>query len=204
MLRFKIGDCTVSVSASFFMLVTFILIISDSEIALISLFSSFLHESGHIIAMCLSGDEIRSLSFSATGIRLDKDMEKAVSYNSEILISLAGVGVNALISLIFYFCYLYTGELLFRNISLVNLLMGLFNLLPTEALDGARALYYSLLKYTSQEKADKTVVCTSVMTVIFLIIVAIILGLYGGTNFSLIIVIIYLMFLLLIVSCNFQ
>lgn len=197
MLRFRIGDCQVCISASFFVLITFVLIISDGEIVIISLLSAFLHELGHITAMRMLGDKIRLLSFSATGIRLDKDREKTVSYGSEIVISLAGVAVNFFLCLSFVLIYIMTQDILFRNISLINLLVGIFNLMPVEALDGARALYYCLLKKISEEKANRIIIIVSIITVIVMMICAVAITLYSRTNLSLIIVIIYLLILLI-------
>ena len=197
MLRFKVGSCRVCISGSFFALITFILLVSESEIVLISLFSSLLHEAGHIFAMRMLGHRIKCLTFTAVGIRLDKNESTAASYTDELAVSLAGVAVNMLLFLLFSAAYSYSGAELARNIAVVNLIVGMFNLLPVEALDGARALYYILLRRFSPERADKVIIYTSLVTVFLLIFSAFFLFNLSGANLSLVIAIAYLMFILL-------
>lgn len=197
MLRFKVGTCRVCISGSFFALITFILLVSESEIVLISLFSSFLHEAGHILAMWMLGYGIKRLTFTAVGIRLDKRENTAASYTDEIIVSIAGVAVNMLLCLLFFLIYGYTGTIFTRNVAVVNLFVGMFNLLPVEALDGARTLYYVLLKRLTPERADRVIIYTSLITVFLMVISAFYLFYLSGANLSLVIAIAYLMFILL-------
>lgn len=197
MLKFRIGNCRVCISGSFFALITFILLVSDSEIVLISLFSSFLHEAGHIFAMWVLGYGIKQLTFTAVGIRLDKDESTTASYTEEIIVSIAGVAVNALLCLLFFSVYVYTGIVFARNIAIVNLLVGIFNLLPVESLDGARTLYYILLKRMTPERADRVILCSSLVTVLLLISSVFFLFRMNGGNLSFVIATVYMMFILI-------
>ncbi|MBR2315285.1 MAG: hypothetical protein IKA56_01445 [Clostridia bacterium] len=149
------------------------------------------------MAMLILGYDIKRLTFTAVGIRLDKRENTAASYTDEIIVSIAGVAVNMLLCLLFFLIYGYTGIILARNIAVVNLLVGMFNLLPVEALDGARALYYVLLKRLTPERADRVIIYTSLITVFLMVISAFYLFYLSGANLSLVIAIAYLMFILL-------
>lgn len=197
MLKFKIGECSVCISGSFFALVTFILLLNDSTIALISLLSALSHEIGHILVMIFLGGRIKSLVFSATGIRLEKSDETSFSYEGEIILSLAGIAVNGVLSVLFAVLYRFYGNTVLRDIALVNMLVGGFNLLPIETLDGERAFHCLLLKNISREMADKISFAVSVATIISLIAVGAVISFYAKTNYSLIIVTLYLIILLI-------
>lgn len=197
MFKFKIGECSVCISGSFFALVTFILLLNDSTIALISLFSALFHESGHILVMIFLGEKIKTLVFSATGISLEKSDTSTFSYDGEIILSLAGIAVNGVLSVAFAVFYKIYGNTVLRDIALVNMLVGGFNMLPIETLDGERTLHYLLLKNISREMADKISFAVSVMTIISLIAVGTVISFYAKTNYSLMIVTLYLIILLI-------
>lgn len=181
---------------SFFALLTLMLLTCDSLLISMSLIVSLLHESGHILAMILCKDKIKTLKITAAGLRIDKINSMNLSYNQEIFIALAGVCMNFILcgvsALIYYTC----GSKSVLGFLCINIIVAIFNLLPIESLDGAKALYFFLLKKISHDKACEFIAVLSIITIILMIVFAGISFYLTKTNFSLLIVIIYLIILL--------
>lgn len=192
MLRFKIKACEVSVSAGFFALITLMLITCDAALVLCSLFCSLFHEFGHIVAMLFFGERLRSISFSAVGIKIDKLSVTALSYSRETAVSLAGIFANCLLALVAFLCYRVLNFKPASDIAVVSLLIGGFNLLPIDSLDGARALYFILMSRIPERQADTVIFTVSVVSVLLLLIFSFFMLRLYGANFSLIAVTVYL------------
>lgn len=101
--------------------------------AALCLLASFLHESGHILALLLLNRRPREVAVRLCGICLIPD-ERPLSYGRQALVLLAGPLSNAVIG----------GALALTRASPVavaaHFMLGGFNLLPVEALDGGQAL----------------------------------------------------------------
>ena len=182
---------------SFFALLTLMLLTCDSVLIFMSLISSFLHESGHILAMILCKDTIKTLKITAAGLRIDKINSVNLSYNQEIFIALSGVGMNFILCFVSALIYFVCGSKTVFNFLCINIIVAIFNLLPIESLDGAKALYFFLLKKSSHEKACEFIAVLSIITTILMIAFAAVSFYFTKTNFSLLIVIIYLIILLI-------
>ena len=181
---------------SFFALLTLMLLTCDSLLVSMSLIASLLHESGHIIAMILCKDKIQTLKITAAGLRIDKINSMNLSYNQEIFIALSGVGMNFILCAVSSAIYFICGNKNVFGFLCINLIVAIFNLLPIESLDGAKALYFFLLKKVSDEKACAFIAVLSIITIILMIVFASVSFYLTKTNFSLLIVIIYLIILL--------
>ena len=196
MLEFTVRDCEISVGTGFFAVITLMLITCETRIVLISLLCSLFHEAGHIAAMLLLGDRLRRISFSAFGISIDKFSVTALGYRGEIAVSLAGIGANCLLSLVSFCCWLALKRRVLCDICIVSLLVGGFNLLPIDSLDGSRALRFALLRRIPEKHADTVIFSLSVVCVALLLSAAVIMLCRRKTNFSLIAATVYLGFLL--------
>lgn len=197
MLKFNVCGCKVCVSGSFFSVICLVLLFSNDRTTIISLFSAFLHESGHIAAMIIMKEKIKKISFTAVGIYLEKSESDNSFYEKEAVISLSGIFVNAVLCFVSFLSYRFTCMQIFKDVLLINLIIGMFNLLPVRFLDGGRAAYYLMMKYFSEEKTEKISMIVSAVIVAFLVLLNIGLFYVEKINFSLIIVTVYLIFLLL-------
>ncbi len=100
----------------------------------LTLLACILHEAGHIAAARLAGVRVRCLTFQAGGISLVSDPPTAYAgFFREMLILSAGCLVNLMLA----FISRLRGDELFY---LVNLSLGMFNLLPFSSFDGGRML----------------------------------------------------------------
>ncbi len=100
------------------------------------LLCSLMHESGHILAMCLFGILPECLTFYAGGIKLS-GVTLRCSAGKRAVILLAGCAVN--LSSAFISIMLGAGG----TFAAVSIALGLFNLLPFRYFDGGR-LYSEL------------------------------------------------------------
>ena len=94
------------------------------------------HELGHLVLLILWGKRITGLNLTPFGIGITTPSTTHLSYGKEISIVLAGPLMNFLLA---------GGLLLLPNgelASAINLVMGLFNLLPILPLDGGQALHF--------------------------------------------------------------
>ena len=101
------------------------------------LLSALCHELGHLAALRLAGTEVELLRLTAFGAEIRADT-RYLPYPKEILCTLAGPAVNLILALLVArLCkdYLFAGA---------NAILGVYNLLPVDGLDGGRALFLLL------------------------------------------------------------
>jgi len=120
-----------------------------------------LHEAGHLLMMALFRVRPSRICLTAAGVRIERPPALALSFAQEIAVAFAGPAVSLGLAGLF--------ALLGRIRSLppdpcgLNLIFGLFNLLPVRQLDGGRALYFLLCGRFSQRAADRVVLASSLL-----------------------------------------
>ncbi len=192
MVKFRIKGCDISLGTGFFAVITLMLITCRTTTVFQSLICSFFHEIGHIAAMMIFGENMKSISFSATGIKIDKFSVTNLDYFQEIIVSLAGIFVNFIISLIAFGCY-FAFDLRFAfDTAVISLMIGGFNLLPIASLDGARALRFFIILHFGERTADKVIAATSGVSIVVLTVLSVSTIIYGSANYSLIFATVYL------------
>ena len=142
---FKVGDLMlcldvfrikICITFSFFFVVG-LLGLTDGfeEIKLFAAFGSCIcHELGHIFAMSIFGSAPETVTLYGGGIKIVPGREHILSRPAETLILLAGCIVNFSLSGIFLLLDIS------KVLCLVNLALGIFNLLPFSYFDGGRLL----------------------------------------------------------------
>ena len=118
-------------------------------------FAALVHECGHLLMMRLFRCRVRSVSLRLFDVNIVSDEPKSV--RQDALIAAAGVMTNGLFALI---CYPLS-----RTMSLSQLMIGGFNLLPMETLDGGRLLSLWLSRRLSAPAVERTL---KVLTLVFL------------------------------------
>ncbi len=197
MLIFEIKNTAVEIRAGFFLIVTFMLLTCDSKTVTVSLFSSLIHESGHLAAMMFFAERAEKIVFSASGMRIDRKNGSFLSFSEEIIISASGVMMNFVICAAAYTVFFLTGFSLAGFIGAVNAVIGAFNLLPFEELDGGNILRFTLCRRLGQEQAEKVMNIVSVSAGIMLLIFFSLTVYLKKANLSLAFVILYLIILLI-------
>lgn len=193
----KIGQCEVSLSFPFFAAVAAALVLDRTGYIGLGLFAALLHESGHLLAMALVHSLPQKIRFSAFRIDIVDQNRTRQSYQKDILILLGGPLMNFAAAL---------GLLPFANgehpfllyLLCANLILGVFNLLPIEALDGGQLLVALLLPKIGPQKCAVLINVLSVAVIVPLGVLGFLVLLQSKYNFSLLFLSCYLMALMVL------
>ncbi|MDR0822023.1 MAG: hypothetical protein LBN40_06140 [Oscillospiraceae bacterium] len=174
---------------TFFALGAVLLCVDRSGYALLGLAACLLHEGGHIFVMWKRGDSPRTVTFRGGGIAVS-DRNGGILPPASVLV--AGSAANFLaFSLTALFAdglSVYVG--LF---AVMNLVIGVFNLLPVGTLDGKFLLQIALLRVLPCDKADRILAVTEAVTAAALVVFAAWCFSNVGFNWSVLAVGLYLL-----------
>ena len=187
-----INETPYRIDFTFSLTVTLMLLLCKEETVIISLLSSMLHETGHLAVMFLSGQKVKSVTFGAFGVRIDRQITTAITYKKEALIAFGGVAVNFVIAIFGAIHYYLSGNLFSIKLTAVNIIIAVFNMIPIDTLDMGRVLRYTLLCSIDENRCDRILSIISAVFVNLLAIGCLGVNLFIGFNPSLIIVTVYL------------
>ncbi|MEF9983282.1 MAG: site-2 protease family protein [Oscillospiraceae bacterium] len=175
---FSINKMKFHLSFLFPALIGFFVISDHIGLVPILLVSVAIHELAHICILYLLKNKIVKISFTALGISIKADTYfKKWWY--EIILHFAGPFANLTLGIIFF---LNGNHIIF---ALVNIVMGLFNLLPIGNLDGGNILKV-LLRVYFFEKQDKIKQIINYIICIPMLLIGIIVFVEQKGNFTLI------------------
>lgn len=160
------------ISGGFGILLGVLLFFDDQNIIPWALLACFLHEMGHVAAIHLLGGRVQAFRLSVVGAEIVPSRAKIFSYREELFIAAAGPLVSIAAALLSAFMaragssweegFLFAG---------LNVIAGLFNLLPAGPLDGGRMVRIWLLHRHSMSEGEaiyrRFTVCFS-MALLFL------------------------------------
>lgn len=183
-MSFKIGRVRIKISFLFFAVLTMAFAVDKKQIVIITLICSALHEIGHISALFLFGSYPDEIAFGAFGVRIQQNGYTLSDFQQAVVV-LCGPLVNIVLFVLLLVANIVFESRILLTVSAVNLVIGVFNLLPILPLDGGRVLFMVLNVFLDQKTACKIMrlICVIVLLVIifsgFLIILKI------GPNISL-------------------
>ena len=128
------------VSWSFWLLILLAAIVSPLTIVLSILLAAALHECGHLLALQAFHVPIEGLRLSAFGAVLHARGAQRLSYGRELVVTLAGCGMNLVCGVLtawFSLHYVWVEGFVFAG---AHILLCAFNLLPIPPLDGSHAM----------------------------------------------------------------
>ena len=140
-MKFNFFGTKINVSFLFLAIITFMFLIDKSGILMPMSIAVILHEISHLIAMGIFRCQPKEIRLIPGGIEITRSF--CLKKKTEILISLSGPFIN-----IFLFVVFLKIDIEF---SLINLCIGVFNLLPLSFLDGGEIL----IKLLGEYKAEK-------------------------------------------------
>ena len=132
------------VSWSFWLLILLAAIVSPLTIVLSILLAAALHECGHLLALRAFHVPIEGLRLSAFGAVLHARGAQRLSYGRELVVTLAGCGMNLVCGVLtawFSLHYVWVEGFVFAG---AHILLCAFNLLPIPPLDGSKIVAYFL------------------------------------------------------------
>ncbi len=189
-MKFKLLNTEIYVSFLFVAVVTLMLATDKTGLALPVILAVAMHESGHLFAMWLLESAPKSIRLIPASVQITRSING--KYKNDILIAVAGPVVNLVL-----FGTLYVNFLAFKSetvlyYSLINLIVGAFNLLPVTGLDGGTALFSLLAKKYDINKALLVLRIITLILATAVTFLAVTLTIRGQLNISVYIVAIYL------------
>ena len=188
-MRFKIFSTEVYISYIFMICIVVVLSTDKTGLFLPVIVSILVHELAHLFAMWLLNCEPKQIKFIPGSIQIVRKF--TFKKNGEIYISLAGPITNFML---FSICFVHYG--IFKsemtlNFAAINLILGLFNILPVRGLDGGVVLYNILCNKADCRKAEKTLNALTLFFSLTAFATAIILFISGTFNVSLLLLGLY-------------
>ncbi len=189
-MSFKLFGTEIYVSFLFMALITVLLATDKTGFMLPALFAVSVHETGHLFAMWLCECNPKRIKLIPTSVQISSSFTK--KYKNDIAVALCGPAVNIVL-----FFTLYVNFIAFKNqitlcYALINLVIGIFNLLPFAGLDGGTVLYSLLVLKSSPEKARLVMKIIGILSAACLIAFAVVLTVKHKVNISLYLMGIYL------------
>jgi len=190
-MKFKLFGTEIYISFLFAALITFMIATDRTGLIIPTFFAVVLHEMGHLFAMWVTECTPNSINLIPASIQIIRGFSK--KKYGETVIALCGPIANFVIFLGTYINYLKTNNENIITFGLLNLIIGLFNLLPVWRLDGGTVLFNLLNRFFGVVKAERAVKVTTLITAISIFIVGIFAALKGFFNPSVFIIAIYLL-----------
>lgn len=195
-MKFKLFDTEIYISFLFAATVTIMLLTDKTGYMLPALFAIIMHETGHLFVMWLLECSPKRIKLIPASVQITAPFGKR--YRNDILIAVSGPAVNIVLFLTLYFNFLAFGNKITLYFSLLNLVIGLFNLLPVKGLDGGTILFCILEKSKGPDKAAVILKIITLVLAVAIILAAITLTVRGKINISIYIMGIYLLIMSLL------
>ena len=189
-MKFSFLGTKIYISFFFMAAITIMLATDRTGYMLPTLFAVVIHEAAHLFAMWVLDCAPLSVRLIPASVQINKKF--SFSQRNDILIAAAGPAANLLLCGCLYFNYAAFGNMTVLYYSLLNLIIGCFNLLPVRGLDGGTILYNVILKFKGQEKSALTMQIITLILAVAVIFVAVTLTFRHRFNISIYIVGIYL------------
>lgn len=189
-MRFKLFGTEFYVSFLFTAVITAMLAFDRTGFILPLLFAVLIHEAGHLAAMWILDCAPKRVRLVPAAVEITTKINSGGKY--EIIIALCGPLVNLLLFATLFVNYLAFGNDSYLTVGLINLLIGLFNLLPVTGLDGGTVLFNILCRKTDPARAGLIMRIINFSVAAAALIAAITLCFKGQFNLSFFILALYL------------
>lgn len=195
-MRFKLGGIYVEIS--------FLLLCLAAICVIVGIFRDFcyctlavlIHETGHIITMCMMGYFPERIKISLFEIAVTDPARQERTARENIRIIFFGPAANFICVLPGFLLYLWGMEKALP-FGAANLSVGLFNMLPVISLDGGQLLTIWLCRRCSPSQAEKIVCRLTFISIFPLAALGFVVLFHSHYNFSLLFVCVYLIAALL-------
>lgn len=189
-MKFKLFGTEVYVSFLFIGVITLMLCFDKTGFILPMLFSVFVHEFGHLFMMWVTGETPLKIRLIPASVQIVSGFSGG--YRRDVLVALSGPVMNFVFFGVFYYNYACFGNECTLMFSVLNLIIGVFNLLPVKGLDGGTVVYSLLSRVWTPYKALFCVRCITAFLGAVALAGAVILSVSGKLNVSLYIMALYL------------
>lgn len=203
MMKFRIFGIEIYVSFVVVALFSVLLLLDINKNLIFCFISAFLHEAGHLLAMCRCNCKPSKIIIKLFDIRIIDNKRLYCPFKCNIIIILSGVAVNFFLTVCFFIIYFFTEAEYCKTFSLVNFFTGAFNLLPASNLDGGQALYLVLMRKFSEETTERVIDGLTIALILPTAICGFIVLFRSKYNFSLLFISFYLVLALVLKKSKF-
>jgi membrane-associated protease RseP (regulator of RpoE activity) len=161
LISFKLRGVTLRVEFSFLVFNALVFLFRDSTLILAFYTTCALHESGHILALGLTGGRLSSVSFGAAGIRMETVRTGAEPVMRSLFVLLAGPAVNILV---------FAAMKLIGcggTFPVLNLCAAAYNMLPFRNLDGGAVIALFTLGTPHERTAELVLKVIRLIIIVF-------------------------------------
>lgn len=195
-MRFKLFGTEIYISFLFAALVTAMIAFDRTGYAFPLLFAVIMHEAGHLCAMWITDSSPKRIRLVPASVEITSKIE--FSRKNEAFTAFCGPAVNIVLFLTFWINYAVFHKEMSLICGIINLLIGLFNLLPLVGLDGGTILFNRLCRKKDESKACLIMRIINIAFASMLIFIAVCLCFKGKINITLFIMGLYLIIIALI------
>ncbi len=196
-MKARLGSVPLHISFPFVAFTTCLLLMDASGTAAWGLLAAAAHEAGHLLVLFCGQTPPKEIRIQLFDLAIVDGGSSGRSYKQDIALYFAGPAVNLLMAAVFYALYCLWKLPFFPTFASINLLLGLFNLLPVEALDGGQILYALLAPGLGELRAERAVVLLSFFVLLPLAALGFFILLRSQYNYTLLLLSCYLMAALL-------
>ncbi|MBR5559264.1 MAG: hypothetical protein IKU72_03370 [Oscillospiraceae bacterium] len=162
-MTFRIGGVELRLHWSFWLLLGGVAAAPLHRLVVLGLASAVCHELGHLAAMAAAGCRPRCLHLSLMGAKLSG--RGLPNLKRELFAIASGPAVNLLLALLFGLSAQYAPRLF----SAMNLVLGGFNLLPVQGMDGGRMLWLLAEHRWGYRRAKRICIAVAVVVLVLLL-----------------------------------
>ena len=185
MIEINLYKTKLCIDFTFFAAIALFFYLDESGFGIMSVCACIIHESGHLSALFFEKRDFTSLTLYGGGIKIGYKKDIDASF----FLILAGSLFNMLFFVFFYF--VFPLNFTFKVFAVINLIIGIFNLLPLRFFDGGRLFEKIIIKLLPAEKALNLSRKTEKITAFLTILTPFFIMLFGGFNMSVMFVMIY-------------
>ncbi len=195
-MKFKLFGTEIYLSFLFLAFLTIMLATDKTGFILPTFFAVFVHEFGHLFIMWVLDCTPKKIKLIPASVQIVNSFSRG--YKNDVIIALSGPVLNLVMFVTLYYNYLCFKNEFTLYFALLNLLIGVFNLLPVKGLDGGTVLFSLLCKNIDINKAALILKFITLIIALVVIGAAVLLSINGKLNTSLYIMGIYLLVICLI------
>lgn len=188
-MRFKLFGTRIYVSFLFAAAVALMLAVDRTGLVVPTLFAVFIHESGHLFAMWACGSAPKSIRLIPASVQIVRGFSPRPG--GEVAIALCGPLTNLVLFFTLLLNYYAFHHETVLNFALLNLIFGLFNLLPVRGLDGGTLLTALLCRRLELYRAERIVRLLTAVFAVGFCVTGVIGALNGRFNLSVFILALY-------------
>lgn len=190
-MRFRVFGTEIYVSFLFFAVITVMLAADRTGYALPTLCAAAFHETGHLFAMWIFECQPSSIRLVPASVSITGPFPRKKS--GEVIIALAGPLFNMVIACSLLLNYKLASSNISLQYGLINLIIGLFNMLPVKGLDGGTVLTVIFEKAAGRTKAESMIKMITAIFGFLVLFAGLFLIIRGSINLSVIIMGLYIL-----------